>query len=63
MPKTGIALLHQGERVLPRSETNSSSTNTVNIHLNGPIFGDKHEIVRELSEAFAQELKMRVAAS
>ena len=63
VPKTGIALLHQGERVLPRSETNSSSTNTVNIHLNGPIFGDKHEIVRELSEAFAQELKMRVAAS
>lgn len=62
IPNTGMYLMHQGEKVLPKSHTATygAGTNVV-VNINGHVFGDKRDFVRELSEEFAYELKTRVA--
>lgn len=65
MPYTGLAMLHQGERIIPKNQVNSSTSNTnfsptINLNANVSSSYDVRKLAGELNKYWANDFQRMV---
>jgi hypothetical protein len=59
VPRAGLAVVHEGERVLPRLKSHSPVNYcTINVNMKGDIYGEpKRQFVRDIGKALCQGIQ------